>query len=117
MFRSRNRQVAHYHHSSGTSARLLKVIPQSHRATPRVLPHLPQGTQNAMFTTMPLYHGGIADLFRAWTSDAMIWLFPGKDMFITVHQVIQCLIMANKSLEDRQTPPVKYFHQPRMFYR
>ena len=57
--------VAYHRHNSRTSAGLPKVIPQSHRATLRVLPHLPQGAQDAMFATTSLYHRGIADSFRA----------------------------------------------------
>ena len=36
--------MAYYHHNSGTSAGLPKVIPQSHRVTLRLLPHLPRGS-------------------------------------------------------------------------
>ena len=70
--------VAYLHHTSGTSSGTPKPIPQPHRAAVCVLPTFESGKDNATFTTTPLYHGGIADLFRAWTSGALIWLFPGK---------------------------------------
>ena len=83
--------VAYLHHTSGTSTGLPKPIPQSHRAAVGVLPRLDDGHKKATFTTTPLYHGGIADCFRAWTSGAMIWLFPGADVPITASNVIKCL--------------------------
>ena len=82
--------VAYIHHTSGTSSGLPKPIPQTHRAAVGVLPCLPS-SRKATFTTTPLYHGGIADLFRAWTSDALIWLFPGRDVSITAGTIINCL--------------------------
>jgi len=100
--------VAYLHHTSGTSSGLPKPIPQPHRAAVCVLPHLPPKDSEpakATFTTTPLYHGGIADLFRAWTSDAPIYLFPGKEVPITATNIIRCLDAAAQS-ED---PPVKYF--------
>ena len=75
------KSVAYIHHTSGTSSGLPKPIPQTHRAAVGVLPHIPSSSMKATFTTTPLYHGGIADLFRAWTSDALIWLFSGFRMF------------------------------------
>lgn len=105
--------IAYLHHTSGTSSGLPKPIAQSHRAAVGVLPHFPEGSESATFTTTPLYHGGIADLFRAWTSNALIWLFPGKSsasqgqaLQITASDVLSCLEIA-RSLE--QLPPVKYF--------
>ena len=82
--------VAYIHHTSGTSSGLPKPIPQTHRAAVGVLPCLPSSGK-ATFTTTPLYHGGIADLFRAWTSDALIWLFPGRDTSITASTIVSCL--------------------------
>jgi len=100
--------VAYLHHTSGTSTGTPKPIPQSHRAGAGVLPRL-DGSQHATFTTTPLYHGGIADLFRAWTSNALIWLFPGKEVPITAANVVKCLDVAVKSTKDTATPQVKYF--------
>lgn len=97
--------VAYLHHTSGTSSGLPKPIPQTHRAGIGVLPAL-KGRHDATFTTTPLYHGGIADLFRAWTSDAMMWLFPGTGVPITPSNIVHCLEAAQ---ENRNTPPIKYF--------
>ncbi|CAD0111930.1 unnamed protein product [Aureobasidium uvarum] len=100
--------VAYLHHTSGTSSGVPKPIPQTHRAGAGVLPSFPDGKQSATFTTTPLYHGGVADAFRAWTSGALIWLFPGKGIPITAANVIKCLSAAEKGVEQG-LPPVKYF--------
>ena len=97
--------VAYLHHTSGTSTGLPKPIPQSHRAAVGVLPRLDDGHKKATFTTTPLYHGGIADCFRAWTSGAMIWLFPGADVPITASNVIKCLKLPRR----HDLPEVAYF--------
>ncbi|KAK4611750.1 Adenylate-forming reductase Nps10 [Fulvia fulva] len=96
--------VAYLHHTSGTSTGIPKPIPQTHRVGAGVYARF-DGTQSATFTTTPLYHGGIADLFRAWTSNAMIWLFPGKELPITAMNVVKCL----EAAEESRAPPVKYF--------
>jgi thioester reductase-like protein len=96
--------IAYLHHTSGTSSGVPKPIPQSHRGAIGVLPSL-DGATEASFTTTPLYHGGIADLFRAWTSNAMIWLFPGKHLPITAANVCKCLDMTFAS----KTPDIRYF--------
>jgi acyl-CoA synthetase (AMP-forming)/AMP-acid ligase II len=101
--------IAYLHHTSGTSSGLPKPIPQSHRAAIGVLPSLPQNPSKATFTTTPLYHGGIADLFRAWTSNGLIWLFPGKDVPITGRNICHCLEVANESSDTGRSPTVKYF--------
>lgn len=101
--------VAYLHHTSGTSTGLPKPIPQSHRAAVGVLPCLENGHDRATFTTTPLYHGGIADCFRAWTSNAMIWLFPGKEVPITAQNVLKSLECAQRSTKSCQTPLVTYF--------
>jgi len=101
--------VAYLHHTSGTSSGLPKPIPQSHRAAIGVLPHLPTVTSKATFTTTPLYHGGIADAFRAWTSDSMVWLFPGKDVPITARNICKCLDVAKSQASIGSCPEVKYF--------
>ena len=100
--------IAYLHHTSGTSTGLPKPIPQSHRAAAGVLPRL-NGEQEATFTTTPLYHGGIADCFRAWTSGAMIWLFPGKDVPITASNLLKSLSVAEKASEISKSSPVRYF--------
>ena len=101
--------VAYLHHTSGTSTGLPKPIPQTHRAAVGVLPAFNSGYDNATFTTTPLYHAGVADCFRAWTSGAMIWLFPGADVPITASNVLKSLECAQRSAETHQTPRVKYF--------
>ena len=101
--------VAYLHHTSGTSTGLPKPIPQSHCAAVGVLPCLETGHDRATFTTTPLYHGGVADCFRAWTSNAMIWLFPGKEVPITTQNVLKSLNCAGRSKANEQTAPVAYF--------
>ena len=100
---------AYLHHTSGTSTGLPKPIGQTHRAGVGVLPCFPDNGGKASFTTTPLYHGGIADCFRAWTSAAMIWLFPGKEIPITASNVLRCLDCANRASEVDREPSVKYF--------
>lgn len=100
--------IAYLHHTSGTSSGLPKPIPQSHHGAVGVLPSL-NGKNQATFTTTPLYHGGPADIFRAWTSNAMIWLFPSKDIPITAKNVTKCLDVAGQIDESKNIPPIKYF--------
>ena len=100
--------VAYLHHTSGTSTGLPKPIAQTHRAAVGVLPCL-NGKGSATFTTTPLYHGGIADCFRAWTSDALIWLFPGKEVPITASNTLKSLESAGQATVEFEAPPVKYF--------
>jgi acyl-coenzyme A synthetase/AMP-(fatty) acid ligase len=101
--------TAYLHHTSGTSSGLPKPIPQSHRGAMGVLPNLPKIPGLASFTTTPLYHGGIADLFRCWTSNSMIWLFPGKYVPITARNICQCLDVAKSYSSEEMIPKVKYF--------
>ncbi|KAF1943444.1 hypothetical protein EJ02DRAFT_510963 [Clathrospora elynae] len=101
--------VAYLHHTSGTSSGLPKPIPQSHRGAIAVLPHLPRIPTVASFTTTPLYHGGIADLFRCWTSNALIWLFPSKEVPITARNICSCLEAAKSYSGPEGLPKVKYF--------
>lgn len=96
--------VAYLHHTSGTSSGSPKPIPQTHHAAAGVYARL-DGSHHATFTTTPLYHGGIADLFRAWTSHALIWLFPGRDAPITATNVVKCLDTAAKF----RASPIRYF--------
>ena len=101
--------IAYLHHTSGTSTGVPKPIPQSHRAAVGVLPVFANSCEKASFTTTPLYHGGVADCFRAWTSGALIWLFPGKHVPITASNVLRCLAAAQKCREVEKAPPVMYF--------
>ncbi|KAK6431579.1 hypothetical protein LTR95_012263, partial [Oleoguttula sp. CCFEE 5521] len=104
------RDVAYLHHTSGTSSGMPKPISQPHHAAVGVLPSFPYGREAASFTTTPLYHGGIADLFRAWSSGAQIWLFPGKGVPITARNIVKCLdVAAAASAKDASVANVKYF--------
>lgn len=98
--------IAYLFHTSGTSSGLPKPIPQSHYAAVGVLPRLPGGGSAATFSTTPLYHGGIADCFRAWASGATIHLFPGTQP-ITATNVQRAVKRANSYLAN--ACPVKYF--------
>ncbi|RDW75205.1 hypothetical protein BP6252_06347 [Coleophoma cylindrospora] len=98
--------TAYLHHTSGTSSGSPKPIPQPHHAAVGALPRL-DGHDSATFTTTPLYHGGIADCFRAWTSSAMIVLFPEDSVPISAKNIISCLeAVANTELG---LPKVRYF--------
>ncbi|KAK2606703.1 hypothetical protein N8I77_005434 [Diaporthe amygdali] len=98
--------IAYLFHTSGTSSGLPKPIPQSHYAAIGVLPRLPGGSSAATFSTTPLYHGGIADCFRAWASGATIHLFPGTQP-ITATNVRRAINRADSYLAN--ACPVKYF--------
>jgi len=100
--------VAYLHHTSGTSTGLPKSIPQTHRAAVGVLPCL-DGSREATFTATPLYHGGIADCFRAWTSGALIWLFPGKEVPITADNIMKSLACEDRLTESHRIAKIKYF--------
>ncbi|KAK4496873.1 hypothetical protein PRZ48_011322 [Zasmidium cellare] len=97
--------VAYLHHTSGTSTGIPKPIPQTHHGGAGVYTSFEEGPSQATFTTTPLYHGGIADLFRAWTNHALIWLFPGKEAPITATHVVKCL----EASEKAGTPRVEFF--------
>lgn len=97
--------IAYLQHTSGTSTGLPKAIPKSHHRAVSVLPRL-SGHDHASFSTTPLYHGGVSDCFRAWTSDALIWLFPGKEVPITGLNVLKSLACCQRRSEF---PAVKYF--------
>lgn len=98
--------IAYLFHTSGTSSGLPKPIPQTHYAAVGVLPRLPGGETHATFSTTPLYHGGIADCFRAWTSGATIHLFPGTQP-ITTDNIRRAVDRANVYL--RGACPARYF--------
>jgi thioester reductase-like protein len=93
-------------HTSGTSSGLPKSIPQTHRAAVGVLPCLSAGGSPATFSTTPLYHGGIADCLRAWSSGATIHLFPGTQP-ITTTNILRAIDQANAYAQGACT--VKYF--------
>lgn len=97
-----------FHHSSGTSG-MPKPMPQTHFDSVGALPHLPDGWKYPTFTTTPIYHGGMPDILRSWTSDALIWLFAAKDLPITSANVIKTLQTAQKAFLERRIPSIKYF--------
>ncbi|KAI9807358.1 MAG: hypothetical protein M1833_000101 [Piccolia ochrophora] len=100
------------HHTSGTSSGIPKSIPQTHREAVGVLPCLTNGHKIATFTTTPLFHGGISDCFRAWTSGALIWLFPAKSLPITTSNILKCLQVASDAEESNVNsgvPRTEYF--------
>lgn len=101
--------VPYLHHSSGTSSGKPKVITQTNAAAFAALPSIDSSPGAATFSSTPLYHGGVADCFRAWTSGQMIWLFPGGDKPITAHTVLACLSVADERSSNNATVPVKYF--------
>ncbi|CZR69636.1 related to nonribosomal peptide synthetase MxcG [Phialocephala subalpina] len=108
-FKADEADIAYIHHTSGTSSGLPKPISQTHRGGVGVLPSL-DGADAATFTTTPLYHGGVADCFRAWTSNALIWLFPANKCPITNKTVLSCLEASSKHASKiMSVPPVKYF--------
>ncbi|KAK3722537.1 hypothetical protein LTR37_002529 [Vermiconidia calcicola] len=100
--------TAYLHHTSGTSSGTPKPIPQSHRGAVGALPTL-EGDDQATFTTTPLFHGAPADIFRAWTSNTMIWLFPSKDVPITAKNIVKCLRSSTDAVEENAYPPVSFF--------
>lgn len=110
--------VAYVHHTSGTSSGLPKAIPITHSGAVGVLPGFEDGElfRPATFTTTPLYHGGPADCFRAWSSSALIWLFPGlQDKPITPDYVLRAVDTTKRFSEQQPKDtyagncPLRYF--------
>lgn len=101
--------VPYLHHSSGTSSGKPKTIPQTNAAAFAALPSIDRSPAAATFSSTPLYHGGVADCFRAWASGEMIWLFPGGEKPITAQTVLACLSVADEHSSNGSTAPVKYF--------
>jgi acyl-coenzyme A synthetase/AMP-(fatty) acid ligase len=103
--------VAYIHHSSGTSSGMPKPVPQTHHGAAATLPWFRDASDSASFTTTPLYHGGVVDCLRAWSSGAMIWLFPGQDVPITATNVQKCLEVASSAASNKVStcPKVRYF--------
>lgn len=97
--------TAYFFHTSGTSSGLPTPIPQSHHAAVGVLPALKPLESGATFSTTPLYHGGIADCFRAWTSRQPIWLFLEGSSPLTAASITDSISLA----QDESTVAIKYF--------
>lgn len=97
--------VAYWCHTSGTSSGLPKPIPQTHRGVVAALPCFPGKDKPATYSTTPLYHGGIVDALRAWTSGAMIWFFPEGTAPVTAQTVTQSL----RAAQDSGRASIRYF--------
>ncbi|KAI0804976.1 hypothetical protein GGR55DRAFT_698650 [Xylaria sp. FL0064] len=98
--------VAFLQHTSGTSSGLPKPIIQTEWGAVGCLPVFTDPNPKATFTATPLYHGGLPDAFRAWTSGAMIWFFPEGAMPITGDNLVLCIHTARKRSNETC---VKYF--------
>ncbi|KAK0390625.1 hypothetical protein NLU13_0129 [Sarocladium strictum] len=98
-------EVAIWFHSSGTSTGLPKAIPQTHGGLVAALPSFPCSDQPATFSTTPLYHGGLVDALRAWSSGAMTWFFPESEAPITASNVQRGVAYA----QDSKIARVGYF--------
>ncbi|KAI1444510.1 male sterility protein-domain-containing protein [Annulohypoxylon stygium] len=88
-----------------TSSGIPKPMPQTQWGAVGCLPCFSDINQPSTFTTTPLYHGGLADCFRAWTSGAMVWLFPEGVVPITGTNIVHSIAYAR----ERCSIPVKYF--------
>ena len=90
--------IAYYHHSSGTSGSLPKLLPVTHKMAIGVLAH--EGpSPEATFSTTPIYHGGVADCFRSWAATSQIWLYPGE-VAMTGKVLQQCVAGAQHAYMD-----------------
>ncbi|KAI1007254.1 hypothetical protein K3495_g969 [Podosphaera aphanis] len=101
--------ITYIHHTSGTSTGLPKPIPQTQYAAVGVQACI-ETNNSACFSTTPLYHGGIADCFRAWTSGALIWIFSEAEAPITTRNIISALqAIADANTNDPLLAPLIYF--------
>ena len=85
--------IAFYFHSSGTTG-MPKLISQTHHGAVGILPLLQDLDDEVLlstFTTTPLYHGGIADIFRSWSAASTLWLFPEGKLPIIGPTVSTCI--------------------------
>lgn len=98
--------LAYLFHTSGTSSGLPKSIPQTHYAAVGVLPSFGSEMSKASFSTTPLYHGGIADCLRAWTSGAAVHLFSGTRP-ITSKNILEAIKDADNYAHGAYRP--RYF--------
>jgi hypothetical protein len=67
------------------------------------------GSVCSSFSTTPLYDGGTAGCFRAWTSHSMIWLFPGKEVPLTSANARKFLECTDRAARFGMSPGLKYF--------
>ncbi|KAI0972872.1 hypothetical protein F4678DRAFT_471297 [Xylaria arbuscula] len=98
--------IAFFQHTSGTSSGLPKPITQTEWGAVGCLLVFSDSNPKATFTTTPLYHGGLADALRAWTSGAMIWFFPEDMMPVTGDNVVLAI---NNARRRSGGTCVKYF--------
>jgi acyl-CoA synthetase (AMP-forming)/AMP-acid ligase II len=96
---------AHIFHTSGTSTGLPKPIVQSHWGAVGALACLTDIAHIATFSTTPLYHGGLADCFRSWTSASMVWFFPEGVRPVTSANIVEAVMSAREA----SVVVVKYF--------
>jgi hypothetical protein len=105
-------RIPYYHHTSGTSTGFPKPIPQSHKGACLALPTF-DGRGEVTFTTTPLYHGGIADCFRSWTSVAPVCLYPGECTNVTAETIVGSLSAIERKHDnegnDLLIPRKRYF--------
>lgn len=99
--------LAYLRHTSGTSSGLPKPIRQTHWGAVGVLARVPVGRPPATFSTTPLYHGGLADCFRAWASGAAVWFFPEGAAPTTAANVTRAVDHARRV--GAETGPIAYF--------
>ncbi|CAI6063202.1 unnamed protein product [Clonostachys chloroleuca] len=102
---NREPEIAYFSHTSGTSSGLPKPVPQPQSGIVQVLPCFQEENQPATFSMTPLYHGGLPDLLRSWTSRSMIWFFPEGLAPITASNIINAVAHARKKCDI----PVQYF--------
>ncbi|CAG9989397.1 unnamed protein product [Clonostachys byssicola] len=102
---NREPEIAYFSHTSGTSSGLPKPIPQPQSGIIQVLPCFQEENRPATFSMTPLYHGGLPDLLRSWTSSSMIWFFPEGLAPITASNIISAVAHARKKCDA----PVQYF--------
>ncbi|KAI0408010.1 hypothetical protein F4802DRAFT_620126 [Xylaria palmicola] len=98
--------IAFVQHTSGTSSGLPNPIFQTEWGAVGCLPVFADPSPKATFTTTPLYHGGLADALRAWSSGAMVWFFPEGVMPITCKNIEQAVDLARRR---SGMDTVKYF--------
>ncbi|GJN69830.1 putative NRPS-like protein biosynthetic cluster [Purpureocillium lilacinum] len=89
-------EPAFYFHTSGTSTGLPSPIPQSHSMVEALPRFRDRRNQPATFSTTPLYHGGLADCLRAWTSGALIWFFPEGQSPMTARNITEAVHFARR---------------------
>ncbi|VUC24989.1 unnamed protein product [Clonostachys rosea] len=101
----REPEIAYFSHTSGTSSGLPKPIPQPQSGIVQILPCFLDENQPATFSMTPLYHGGLPDLLRSWTSGCMMWSFPEGFAPVTAANIISAVTYARRKCDVQ----VQYF--------